>query len=985
MLKLRGIKKDYLTGEQRVEALKGVDLEFRQSEFISILGPSGCGKTTLLNIIGGLDHYTEGDLIIKGKSTKEYTDKEWDAYRNHSVGFVFQNYNLIPHQTVLSNVEIALTLSGVSRAERRKRAKDALCRVGLADQMMKKPNEMSGGQMQRVAIARAIVNDPEILLADEPTGALDSDTSIQVMEILKEIAKDRLVIMVTHNPELAEKYSTRIIKLKDGAVVGDTSPYSEKDSGADYNLKKNKSMSFFTALGLSVNNLLTKKGRTIMTCFAGSIGIIGIALILSVSNGVNLFIDKVQEDTLSKYPLSIQSEQVDTSVLLESMSGSASSEANNKDRPLDKVYSSDMMYKIMSMMTSVPTSKNNITEFKKYIESNEEFKNYASAIKYSYGISNDFYVKNYEDKIIKVDAETVLVDMYKAMGVNIDGGSSSTSAMIQSYSSMLGIWEELLSGENGELINPMLKEQYEVVYGDWPSNSHEVVLVLTENHELNDFVLYALGLKSSSELAELMDAAIKGEKLDNREAQSWSYEQLCGMTVKLITPADKWQKQSDGSYIDLSNTETGLSYLFNNSAMNTDIKISGIIKPSKNALFSMVGGSIGYTSALIEEIITKNAESEVVKTQISNPLVDVLNGLPFSSSAGKLTDEEKVAEVKKYIESADEAKKAELYILYASIPSDEYVDGEADKYLQMLSKEMIVEMIVESYKEQMNTEDTTSVREYIESISEDELIQLFKEQISEVIKIQYTEAVEKQFSQLSESQLAAMLDGETLDEKRTVELYDNWIVSQSSSSTYEDNLKKLGYVNIDSPTAITIYASSFSDKNKISDLIEEYNKTVEEDDKIKATDYVKLLMSSISTVIDAVSYVLIAFVGISLVVSSIMIGVITNISVLERTKEIGILRSVGASKSDIAHVFNAETFIIGLLSGIIGIVITLLLIIPINIVLHLVTDIEYLNASLPVQGALILVVLSMLLTMLAGLIPSKSASKKDPVVALRSE
>ncbi len=978
MLKLSKIKKSYVTENQSVEALRGVDLEFRKSEFVSILGPSGCGKTTLLNIIGGLDQYTDGDLLIKGRSTKGYSDKEWDAYRNHSVGFVFQNYNLIPHQTVLANVEIALTLSGVSKRERRRRAEDALKRVGLGDQMYKKPNQMSGGQMQRVAIARAIVNDPEILLADEPTGALDTETSIQVMEILKEISSDRLVIMVTHNPELAEKYSTRIIKLLDGVIVGDTSPYTSENSKVDYVLKKNKSMSFFTALSLSINNLLTKKGRTIITCFAGSIGIIGIALILSVSNGVNIFIDKVQEDTLSKYPLSIQEEQVDMSLMLEAMS---STENNLPERELDKVYASDMMFKMVNLMTSVPTSKNNITDFKKYIETNADFNKHSSAIKYTYNVPMNFYVKNSEGEIVKVNSETVITDMYEAMGVSVGGGSAS-SAMVESYSSFVNVWEEMLSGEDGELINPMLKEQYDLVHGKWPESSNEVVLVLSENNELSDFVLYALGLKSSSELAELMEAAMKGEKLEYEE-QSWTYEELCNMTLKMILASDAFQKQSDGTYIDLLATQNGLSMLFDLKDKYTEIKISGIIRPNENALFSMVGGSIGYTSALTEYIINKTAESEIVKSQLENPEIDIFTGLKFNNPNNKLDKNAKVEEVKNYFSAIGVKRKAELFVKMASAPSEEYVVTELNAILSSLTIDQIIEQMVNDYAAQAGTTDFDSVRAYIENLPEEQLLATFSEQARVGIIAKYSEAMAKQFEGIPEEELSARFDELEFTDEQYESFYSLYL--PSSASSYEENIKKLGYVDIDSPSGITIYAASFNDKNVINDLIDEYNASVSEENQIKMTDYVALLMSSVSTVINAISYVLIAFVGISLVVSSIMIAVITNISVLERTKEIGILRAVGASKADVGHIFTAETFIIGLMSGVLGILVTLILIIPINIILRYFTDIAYLNAALPVGGAIILILLSTLLTVIAGIIPSRAASKKDPVVALRSE
>ncbi len=981
LLKLKGIKKSYQTGSQTVDALRGIDLEFRKSEFVSVLGPSGCGKTTLLNIIGGLDHYTDGDLIIKGKSTERYSDREWDAYRNHSVGFVFQNYNLIPHQSVLANVELALTLSGVRKKERRRRARQALERVGLGDQMMKKPNQMSGGQMQRVAIARAIVNDPEILLADEPTGALDSETSIQVMEILKEIARDRLVIMVTHNPELAEKYSTRIIRLMDGKMIGDSAPYTAADKAFEYNLKKNKSMSFLTALGLSINNLLTKKGRTIMTCFAGSIGIIGIALILAVSNGVNSFIDKVQEDTLSKYPLTIEAEQVDMALMLEAMAGSG--EQSTADRDPDRVYSGDMIFKMVNMMTSVPTSKNNITDFKKYLDGSDKFHEYASAIKYSYNVPMNFYVKNGEGDILKADSETVITDMYEAIGVTV-GDNSASGAMVESYASFIKVWEEMLPGENGELINPTLMEQYDVVYGRWPQSSNEVVLVLNERNEVSDFVLYALGLKSSSEFSELIRAAMAGEELEHTE-QSWTYEEICDMTLHMILAADCWQKQADGSYVNVAENETGLNYLFNDDSKYTEIRISGIIRPNENALFTMIGGSLGYTTALTEHIISETADREIVKAQLSSDTVDVFTGLPFRSSVKEPDRAEKIRLVKEYFAGLDTEGKAALYTKILCVPSEEYLKVAVEEYMAGMDKGKMIEVLVGAYAQNMGTTDLDSIRAYFEKMSEEDLAKLFREQAAAMITEQYAAGIRAQLSGMTDEQIAALFDAASFTDEQYESFYSLYLPVAVSDATYEDNIKKLGYVDIDSPSGIVIYAATFNDKNMISDLIEEYNRGVDDENKIKVTDYIELLMSSVSTVINAISYVLIAFVGISLVVSSIMIGVITNISVLERTKEIGILRAVGASRSDIAHVFNAETFTIGLLSGLFGIGITLLMIIPINLLLHHFTGIPYLNAQLPVAGAIILVLLSMLLTIIAGVIPSRSASKKDPVVALRSE
>lgn len=978
MLVLKNIVKNYELGGNVISALAGVDLSFRKSEFVSILGPSGCGKTTLLNIIGGLDKYTSGDLIINNKSTKSFTDHDWDTYRNHSIGFIFQNYNLIPHQTVLSNVELALTLSGVSKAERRKRAVEALEKVGLKDQINKKPNQMSGGQMQRVAIARALVNDPDILLADEPTGALDSVTSVQIMDILKEISKDKLIIMVTHNPELAETYSNRIIKLLDGKIVDDSSPYKveeEKFDDKKTTKKKSASMSFFTALSLSFNNLLTKKGRTFMTGFAGSIGIIGIALILSVSTGVKTYIDRVQRDTLSSYPITIQKENIDMSGLIASlMSAEKSQEENSHD--LDKVYVNSIMYHLVNSLNEMETKMNNIKDFKKFIETNEIFKKYAVALKYSYQLDLNIYTENKNGEIIKSDATKLFEGMMG--GVTPNGMSSSMMMSSSSYK----VWEELLEGEDS-LVNEILSSQYDVLYGKWPEKYNEIVLIVDDKNELSDIVLYTLGLRTYDEMMEIVNSAMKGEQLDTSNLGSWTYEELCNMAFKAVLAADRYQKQNDGTYTDLSKTEAGLQYLYNsNKAL--EIKVVGIIRPNSDSVSSMVSGSIGYTSALTEYIINQNNKNELLQNQIADKDNDIITGLPFKKDVKEPTDEEKIALIKNYFSKLDSKDKAEIFVKIKATPSEQYIFEESAKQLALLNDEMIKTLLVKSFAMQMGV-DEEQVVSYVEDMTPEKREEYALVVLGAQITKTYEETVKKQLSNIDAEQLANMFDNEKFSDAQYVEFYKQYMPSTFSESNYEKNLELLGYIDIDDPDFVNIYAGSFENKEKLTEAIAQYNDSVEENDKISYTDVVELMMSSISTIIDAISYVLVAFVAISLVVSSIMIGIITYISVLERTKEIGVLRAIGASKRDISRVFNAETLIVGFVAGMLGIIVTLLLLIPINIVLRILTDIAILKAILPTGAAVILVLISMGLTLIAGLIPSRVAAKKDPVIALRTE
>ena len=972
MLKLKDIRKDYLAGDSVVHALKGIDLEFRENDFVAILGHSGCGKTTLLNIIGGLDQYTSGDLVINGKSTKNFTDGDWDTYRNHSIGFVFQSYNLIPHQTVLSNVELALTLSGVAPAERRARAIDALKKVGLGEQIYKKPNQMSGGQMQRVAIARALVNDPDILLADEPTGALDTDTSVQIMNILKEISEDKLIIMVTHNPDLAEAYASRIIRIKDGLIVGDSMPY---DSGREEQPqvepgKKKTSMSFFTALALSTNNLLTKKARTILTAFAGSIGIIGIALIMSLSNGIQNYIDKVQEDTLSSYPVTIQAESYDMSGMMTSLMG-VHSEAEENKHENDAVYSSTILYDMMNSMISADKEVNNLKPFKEFLETDPEIGQYISSVQYSYDLDMNLYARDVDDNIVKTDITELLQN---AMSLTFGGDYSSYFSTFGQYYSVADAWQEMLPGENGELINPLLKSQYDLIYGHWPENYDEVVLVVNKNNEVSDLVLYALGLKSNSALADDMQAFMDQENL-NTELESWSYEDICSRIVRYIYPADQYSYDEEtGEYVDLADEELGLRTLYNNGM---DVKISGIIRQDEDAVSGMMSGSIGYTHALVEHVVNEAKNKDLVKRQLEDTTHDVFTGLPFLDNSDEaFSNSRKTEAAKDYIAAASDEELADVYVKYMSVPEDDYVQDLIDEQMADMTRSDIEDMVLKYYPEYSSM---------LSKMDDDTLFDYVGQMIGEQVKQQYAAQMEAMYRNLPDDKLAGEFELLALEDDDYLWIYNNAMPPVYSDSTLKDNLKKLGYVDLDSPSIINIYVSTFEDKDSIADAIERYNDSVSDDDQISYTDYVALLMSSITTIINVISYVLIAFVAISLVVSSIMIGIITYISVLERTKEIGILRAIGASKKDVSRVFNAETLIIGLAAGLIGIFMSVLLNIPINIIVHDLTGIMSLKSELPMVGGAALVLISVGLTFIAGLIPSSLAAKKDPVEALRTE
>ena len=996
MLKLSNIVKTYVTGDLTQKALDGVSVSFRKSEFVSILGQSGSGKTTLLNIIGGLDKYDSGDLIINGRSTKDFASADWDAYRNHSVGFVFQSYNLIPHQTVLQNVELSLTLSGVSKAERRRRAKEALEKVGLGDQLHKKPNQMSGGQMQRVAIARALINDPEILLADEPTGALDSETSIQVLELLKDISKDRLVIMVTHNPELAQRYSTRIVKLLDGHITSDSDPYEDKtpaptfqDSKSRRKQKKagrNRSMSFLTALSLSLNNLMTKKARTALTSFAGSIGIIGIALILSLSTGINAYIGQVQEETLSSYPITIEGESVDLTAMLTDLMGANRQDANTSHED-GRVYASNVMYDLLNAMFNAQTTENNMQAFKEYLDNGGGGISDMAQIRYGYNFSFDVYNVDENGTVVKSDLTQLIQEAMTAMyGGDYSAYFDSMGGMYEN----MNVWTELMPGENGELLADSVKSDYELLYGSWPEEMDQVVLFVDSENEISDLMLYALGLLPQEQMTETLTAMQAGQEVDMAQ-ESWTYEELCSQSFKLILPSECWQYDSaSGRYVNLSESQAGLDLLYSSADTGIELQVVGIARPSEGFGVSMSTGAVGYVSALTEYAIDTCNNTDIVTAQLTSQDTDVITGLPFpTENDSEPTNEEKAQIISEYLPTLDTSDRAQAYVDAMGQPDSSYVEQMVSEQMDGVTRQEIEEMIAQQYAGQMQVSADTVIS-YVSEMSDEELSAQVEEAMAQEIRAQYAAAVESQLSNYSSDQLAAMMDAaitqNSFTNEQYVYLYDNYMPPTVSDSTYQENLDKLGYVDLNNPDTISIYASSFSEKDEIADLITAYNESVEnEDDQITYTDYIALLMSSITDIINAISYLLIGFVAISLIVSSIMIGVITYISVLERTKEIGILRAVGASKRDVSRVFNAETLIVGLGAGLIGIVVTLLLIIPINIVVHNLTGIQDLSAVLPAGAAVILVAISALLTIIAGLIPSRIAAKKDPVEALRTE
>lgn len=855
MLQCKNIMKDYVSGDEIVHALKVVSLSFREHEFVSILGQSGCGKTTFLNIIGGLDHYTSGDLIINGKSTKDYSDKDWDTYRNHQVGFVFQSYNLIMHQSVLSNVELALTLTGVNKEERRKRAIEALNKVGLSDQIHKKPTQMSGGQMQRVAIARAIVNNPDIILADEPTGALDSATSVQIMEILKEISKDKLVIMVTHNPQLADEYSSRIIRLKDGTLVSDSNPFNEQEMNVDTSVLKRPDMSFKMACSLSLNNLMTKKARTFLTSFAGSIGIIGIALIMSLSHGMQSYIDQMENDTMASYPIEIQANSSDMSTLMTTMMGMKKKTEEHKD---SKIYSRPYVEDVLESLSS--SKKNNLSAFKSYIESSKgkEFRKTAKAIEYDYNLNLQVYNENTDSGLVQVSPNGLLDKLGMSDMMSIQSQFMDSSAMTNDQ-----VWLSLPESKK------LRDDEYQLVEGKWPTNYNEVALEVDENNEITDYALYSLGLLDQDELVKNYQKILNGEtdKISKTNLESYSVDDILNLKFRLVLNSDLYQKVN-GLWINQSENE---SYMKDVVSKSPEIKVVGIIKPSDSTVSQPTMGGVYYTKAMEEYVTSKTENSQIVKEQKANPNINIFTQTEFASG-------QKMS-------------------------------------MSNLTNEQMMQLSSMSQEELMNYMNT-----YNENIN----------------------------------------------------------------ATYDSNLTKLGVVDYSNPTKISLYASSFDGKEKLSDLITDYNKKQTKSNVITYNDFIGTMLSSVTSVVNIISYVLIAFVSVSLIVSSIMIGIITYISVLERTKEIGILRSIGASKKDIMRVFNAETFIIGLISGVLGILITLVLNIPICMVVENMTGVAHI-AKLPVNGAVFLILIDLVLTILAGLIPSKIASKKDPVEALRSE
>lgn len=938
MLQIKNISKQYKTGELVQNALKDVSLNLRDNEFVSILGPSGSGKTTLLNIIGGLDRYDTGDLIINGISTKKYQDRDWDSYRNHTIGFVFQSYNLIPHQSILANVALALTIGGLSRSERRKRAKKALEEVGLGDQLHKKPNQMSGGQMQRVAIARALVNNPDILLADEPTGALDTETSVQVMELLKKVAKDRLVVMVTHNPELAEEYSTRIVKLRDGKIVNDSNPYEpNKDELKEPEHKRigKAKMSFLTSLSLSFNNLYTKKGRTILTSFAGSIGIIGIALILALSTGVNAYIGSIQKETMTSYPITISAETIDMTNIMgmrgQIMGGGRGQTA--EEPALDGIYADNSALEASESL-SASITENDLTAFKKYLDDpNSEIRQYLgeNGVVYTYNVNFEVYSYDSENNIVNSNADTedvsgsssggfggMMANPGQMMGDDMSAmlGGSSGSTDAENFS-------EMMVGSDGTGVSAVITDSYDVLYGAWPESYDEVVLVLDENNAISTGVLYQLGLITADEYEEIVDKIGNGEEV---EEINFDYETVCGHIFYLVPACNHYSENEDGTFTYIGDDSVEVDQLMEDALQ---LKITGVIRPVEDAANASITTAVAYTSALTDYVISHTNESAVVLAQEKHTDVNVLNGMNFDAA----DDATKIADAKVYISSLGVSDKASLYTMIMYYSAEKENEGEAD------------------------TEATQQPQQGGQMGGG---------------------------MQMDESIMAAALDKwleETPDDEILLSIYEEYI----DGSSYEDNMEAFGKVSYDAPASISIYTDSFEDKEAVAECIANYNETVDFDTQITYTDYVELMTSSLTTIIDTISYVLIAFVAVSLIVSCIMIGIITHISVLERTKEIGILRALGASKRNISQIFNAETIIIGLCAGLLGVGVSALLTVPINAIIQRLLGVDAVSAQLPLDSAVILVILSMIITVIGGLLPAKKAAKKDPVIALRTE
>ncbi|RHM61857.1 ABC transporter ATP-binding protein/permease [Coprobacillus sp. AF33-1AC] len=1018
MLQVKNIYKEYKTGNLVQVALNNVSLNLRDNEFVAILGPSGSGKTTLLNIIGGLDRYDRGDLVINGISTKQYKDRDWDSYRNHTIGFVFQSYNLIPHQTVLANVELALTISGISKSERKKRALEALKKVGLENQGHKKPNQMSGGQMQRVAIARALVNDPDILLADEPTGALDSDTSIQVMDLLKEVAKDRLVVMVTHNPKLAKDYATRIVELKDGVICSDSHPYDVDKKHLvppRHRTMGKASMNFLTSLSLSFNNLKTKKARTLLTSFAGSIGIIGIALILSLSTGVNQYVKSIEEETLSEYPLQIQNTGFDMSSML---SNGQSDSQKKKDK--SKIYVSSMVTGMLSTIGS-----NDLKSLKSYLDKNPDHINqYTNSIEYTYNAIPQIYSYN-SQQVRQVHPD----QSFKSIGL---GSSTSSNSMMSSMMST-DVFYQMPNQSS------LYENQYDIKAGNWPKKYNECVLVLNSNGSMSDFMLYTLGLRDFSELDSMIEKFSKEEKIDEVKIKdTYAYKDMLNKQFKLVNASDYYQY--DDQYQVYKNKKDDQAYMQSLVENGEDIKIVGVVQPKDDTSATMLKPGIAYPATLTRHVINLANQSEIVKKQLAHPDIDVFTNKSFDYQQKNNFDMNSLIKVdQSKIQEAFKIDQSKLSFDTKSIDLSQIDTSQlpAIDINQMMSKvkfnvskeqtDHIVKVITEDFQKYLvenNYQDPTKMEIYFnaylqtsraQTLIQNEMTKLIQESgLAEQFQNELSKEMStmmSQYSKVLEQTIQAQLTKQmghlasqfpkaiSVDEKKLAQAFQmnmsqdelsELIVSmmQTETTSYDSNLTHLGYANYDKPSAINLYPKDFETKQKVKDILEKYNekmKKVDEDKVITYTDYVGTIMSSVTDIINVISYVLIAFVAISLVVSSIMIGVITYISVLERKKEIGILRAMGASKGNISQVFNAETFIIGLLSGLLGIGITLILLVPGNMLIHSIADNNSVNAVLPIGGAIILIALSVCLTLLGGLIPARKASHEDPVKALRTE
>ncbi|MBM6918351.1 ABC transporter ATP-binding protein/permease [Intestinimonas butyriciproducens] len=931
MLQIKHISKQYKTGELVQHALRDVSLNLRDNEFVSILGPSGSGKTTLLNIIGGLDRYDTGDLIINGISTKQYKDRDWDSYRNHTIGFVFQSYHLIPHQSVLSNVELALTISGISRNQRRQRAKKALEQVGLGDQMHKRPNQMSGGQMQRVAIARALVNDPDILLADEPTGALDSETSIQIMDLLREVAKDRLVVMVTHNPELAEEYSTRIVKLRDGKITHDSDPFDpekEKQLQAEHRNMGRAKMSFPTSLSLSFNNLRTKKGRTLLTAFAGSIGIIGIALILALSSGVNNYIADIQKETMTSYPITISAETLDMTGMMNSMMGLGMTKKDQEQTSPEEGVHADYTDIQVSETIASSVIENNLTAFKSYLDDPDSpIRSYLgeNGVVYSYDVNFDVYSYDPDGVLVNTNADPEEISGSEKNGFgSMPTGMESMPMMMGGVaSSQAKNFSQLMAGTDEQAISQVVTDSYDLLYGSWPEEYNQVVLVLDENNSLPTSSLYQLGLISAQQYQQIQEQIAGGSEADSL---TWDYETICGHLFYLVPASDRYTQKPDGTF---SYTADGAPQQEQLVESGLPLTISGVIRPKKDAANATISTPVAYTAQLTDYVIQHTNASAVVTAQEQTPDVNVLNGMEFEAPS----QEEKVEDAKAYLSAMGVSDKAAMF--------------------------QMIQYYLSQNKTAMNFSGDPS-------------------------QLSQGGAMGSSMGSADEAALAQAMDlwlSGSPDPDILLSIYDGYIAGAS----YEENMESFGKVSYDAPSTISIYTDSFEDKESVSQCIADYNKEASEENQITYTDYVELMTQSLTSIVDIISYVLIAFVAVSLVVSCIMIGIITHISVLERTKEIGILRAMGASKGNISQVFNAETFIIGCLAGVLGVVVSILLTIPINAILQSLLDASALTVSLPMTYGGLLVLLSILITMLGGLLPAKNAAKKDPVAALRTE